>query len=191
MWLSIHTKGWKGKEVKLAPVSPTLTRKKGNSLIKTNKIEPESLNERSDDEKRTTTVHFATSELGQITEEKETTGKIDLENPVSEKVESVPVEKIESEENLKEIVENILVEKIELPRAKSPHESVVSPTVSQIPSSEVENEDIENQDLSHERKMTQEERNLLQNYVERHNLFFLRGSPHFKSQPLVNLACQF
>ena len=163
MWLSIHTKGWKGKEVKLAPVSPTLTRKKGNSLIKTNKIEPESLYEKSNDEKRTTTVHFATSELREITEEKETTEKIDLENPVSEKFESVPVEKIESDENLKENIENIPVEKIELPRAKSPHGSVVSPTVSQIPSSEVENEDIENQDQSHERKMTQEERNLLQN----------------------------
>ena len=102
MWLSIHTKGWKGKEVKLAPVSPTLTRKKGNSLIKTNKIEPESLYEKSNDEKRTTTVHFATSELREITEEKETTEKIDLENPVSEKFESVPVKKIESDKNLKE-----------------------------------------------------------------------------------------
>ena len=163
MWLSIHTKGWKGKEVKLAPVSPTLPRKKQNSLIKTNKIEPESLYERSDDEKRTTTVHFATSELSEITEEKETTEKLDLEKSDSEKVESVPVEKFESEDDQKENVETIPVEKIELPRAKSPHESIVSPTVSQIPSSEVVNEDIENQDSSHDRKMTQEEWDLLKN----------------------------
>ena len=151
MWLSIHTKGWKGKELKLAPVSPTLPKKQRNSLIKSNKIEPGSLYERSSDEKRTTTVHFATSELSEITEEKETAEKQDLEKSDLEKVESVTIEKIDSEENLTENVENISVEEIKLPRVKSPHENVVSPTVSQIPTSEVE-------DQNDDRKLTQEER---------------------------------